>query len=63
MAAIIMIGLNEFAIFSVIALILDVICLAYSINELKKDWGNKLEEPLFFSPWIFPIYKFDSKKG
>ena len=50
-------GFNDFLGFSITWLTINIILLVYGYTLIQRDINNKMNEPLFFSPWIFPIYK------
>ncbi len=39
-----------------------MLVLGLGLDQLLADLFNLEDEPLFFSPWVFPIYQYDSKK-
>ena len=53
---------NIFVGFSISFGVLVLIIFALGIDELAGDLWRIEDEPLFFSPWVFPIYQFNSKK-
>ena len=50
---------NDFLGFSITWLTINTIIIVYGYILIQKDIINRLNEPLFFSPWIFPIYKYN----
>jgi len=52
---------NDFLGFSITWLTINIILIVYGYILIQKDINNKRNEPLFFSPWIFPIYKYSLK--
>lgn len=48
--------------FSISAWLFALVLLAYGYGKLIVDYKNLKRKPVFFSPWIFPIFKFDPKK-
>jgi hypothetical protein len=37
--------------------------MIYSISSIYSDIINSDKKPVFFSPWIFPVYIFNPKKN
>lgn len=62
-AALALDSFNDFLGFSLTYLVLNVLLFVYSFSTIHVDFASRREEPLFASPWIFPIYKYDSKVG
>jgi hypothetical protein len=62
-AALLLDSFNDFLGFSITYLFFTFIFLALSIRMIYKDLSMSDEEPFYFSPWIFPIYKFNKKEG
>lgn len=56
-------GFNEFVGFSTSVLILGFGGVVYSLNEIVGDVTNFIKQPIFFSPWIFPVYRYNPKKN
>ena len=51
-----------FSGFSTTYLIICIFILFYSGSAFYKDYLNRVREPVYYSPWIFPIYKYDSER-
>lgn len=54
---------SNFAGFTILVLGTSFIVLVYSLNKFRKNIQNMDRKPLFFSPWIFPVYRFSPKKN
>lgn len=54
---------NDFLGFSISYLILNFFFFLYSYTKIHKDILESKQQPMFASPWIFPLYKYDSKIG
>ncbi len=52
---------NDYVGFSIFYLVLNLLILVYSYYSLQRDIVMRNEEPLYFSPWIFPIFKYSSE--
>lgn len=50
---------NKFLGFSVSFGIVVAILLTYSIVEIWRDNKNSAKKPIYYSPWIFPIYRYN----
>lgn len=37
--------------------------IVYALAEISTDLANMEKKPVFFSPWIFPIYIYNPKKN
>lgn len=55
-------GFNIFVGFSISFGVLVLIVFVLGLDDLGGDLMHIEDEPLFFSPWVFPIYQFNSKK-
>lgn len=55
-------GLHIFLGFSISVWFLCALLLLYGYGNLLIDWVNMQKKPIFYSPWIFPIYKYDPRK-
>jgi len=56
-------SLNNFLGYSLIYLILNAFLFLYSNLEIVKDILERKQQPMFASPWIFPMFKYDAKQG
>ena len=56
-------GFNEFIGFSISIVFGGVCALGYALNEIVSDISNFSKKPVFFSPWIFPVYRYNAKKN
>lgn len=54
---------NDFLGFSISYLILNFFFFLYAYTKIHKDILESKQQPMFASPWIFPLYKYDSKIG
>lgn len=54
---------TNFAGFTIIILGTALLLLLYSISKFRKNIANMDRKPLFFSPWIFPIYRYSTKRN
>jgi len=56
---------EEFRIFSGISIsiwVLAAMMLVYAIAEIGSDLSKMETKPVFFSPWLFPVYVYNPKK-
>ena len=60
-AAVCISSFNDFVGFSLTWLGLNAILFVYSLNLVRSDWDLKRVEPLYVSPWVFPVYKYEVK--
>jgi hypothetical protein len=49
---------NDFVGFSITYLVFNILIFVYAYSQLSYDFYTKTNQPMFFSPWIFPIYKY-----
>jgi hypothetical protein len=54
--------LSIFMGFSISAWLFALLLLVFGIFRITYDIRNMKSRPIFFSPWVFPIYVFDPKK-
>lgn len=54
---------SNFAGFSIIILGTAALLMSWALNKFRKNIANIDRKPIFFSPWIFPIYRFSCKKN
>jgi uncharacterized membrane protein len=54
--------LSIFMGFSISAWLSALLLLVFGIFRITYDIRNMKQRPIFFSPWVFPIYIFDPKK-
>lgn len=50
---------NDFVGFSITYLAILFCLILYVVRKLIADFANKATSPVFYSPWVFPIYKYD----
>ena len=50
---------NDFVGFSITYLAILTCLIIYVVRQLISDIANKATSPVFYSPWVFPIYKYD----
>ena len=55
-------GFTVFLGFSISTWLLSVLLFVFGFGRIMLDYRNLKQKPVFFSPWVFPIYKFDPKK-
>lgn len=48
--------------FSISTWLLSGLLFAFGFGRLIFDYMNLRRRPVFFSPWIFPIFAYDPKK-
>ena len=53
---------SQFVGFSISYGVAVLLIAGLGMDELGTDLWNIEDEPLFFSPWVFPIYQYDAKK-
>lgn len=49
--------------FSISTWILAVLLFVYGFAEISSDVAHIETKPLFFSPWVFPVYIYNPKKN
>jgi hypothetical protein len=49
--------------FSISVWTLAFFMMIYSVSSIYSDIMNRDANPLFYSPWIFPVYAFNPKKN
>jgi hypothetical protein len=54
--------LSIFMGFSISTWLLSFLLIVFGIGRLVYDLRSQRTRPMFFSPWVFPIYAFDPKK-
>jgi len=57
---------DEFRVFtgfSIAVWVLAALLLVYAFAEIISDLWKIEKNPIFFSPWVFPIYIYNSKKN
>ena len=62
-AALIIDGFSNFFGFSISLWLIAFFILLYAFSELISDIKNFKRKPIFFSPWIFPVYIYNPKKN
>lgn len=55
--------INEFTGWSISYAIVGFSILIYGLSDLVSDLVNADEEPIYFSPWVFPVFKYIPKKN
>jgi hypothetical protein len=57
---------EEFKVFSGVSIsiwIIAAMMLVYAFAEISSDLSKMETKPVFFSPWLFPVYVYNPKKN
>jgi hypothetical protein len=55
-------GMSNFIGFSISNFLLAFLLFVFGVGRTVYDLRNMKSRPVFFSPWVFPIYAFDPNK-
>jgi hypothetical protein len=55
-------GFTIFLGFSISVWLLSILLFVFGFGRVMFDYVNLRKRPVFFSPWIFPIFRYDPKK-
>lgn len=56
-------GFNDFVGISISACLSSAALFGFAFLRILTGIGNMLSQPVFFSPWLFPVYKYLPKKN
>lgn len=56
-------GFSNFVGVSIAVWLLAAALLVFAAAEIASDLKNMEAKPVFFSPWVFPVYRYDLKKN
>jgi len=56
-------GFSNFIGVSIAVWLLAAMFLVFALSEISSDLKNMETKPVFFSPWIFPVYNYNLKKN
>jgi hypothetical protein len=56
-------GFRIFVGVSISTWILAAMILVYGLTEVWTDLRNMERKPIFYSPWVFPVYRYNAKKN
>lgn len=56
-------GFRVFTGVSISIWVFAALLLVYALSEITSDLMNMEKKPIYFSPWVFPVYIYNPKKN